>query len=130
MNDVKWITKNGVHIPITNEYMNDKIRNIKIKETQDKDFKNYYTLKYLINNKEAGYLEYQKNNDNITINALQTKDEFKRKGVMTSLFKELKNKYGDKVYKVSAVLDDGEKFLKSKTNIIKKDGYDYYVKIK
>lgn len=27
MNDeVKWITKNGVHIPITNEYMNNKIK--------------------------------------------------------------------------------------------------------
>ena len=26
-NNIKWITKNGVHIPITNNYMNNKIRN-------------------------------------------------------------------------------------------------------
>lgn len=25
-NNIKWITKNGVHIPLTNDYMNDKIR--------------------------------------------------------------------------------------------------------
>lgn len=29
MGDVKWITKNGVHIPITNDYMNNKIRSSK-----------------------------------------------------------------------------------------------------
>lgn len=26
MSEIKWITKNGVHIPITNEYMNNKIK--------------------------------------------------------------------------------------------------------
>ena len=29
MKEVKWITKNGVHIPITNKYMNEMIRNKK-----------------------------------------------------------------------------------------------------
>ena len=32
MNDVKWITKNGVHIPITNKFMNSFIRNIASKD--------------------------------------------------------------------------------------------------
>lgn len=32
MNEIKWITKNGVHIPITNDYMNDKIRNKRKKD--------------------------------------------------------------------------------------------------
>lgn len=31
-NNIKWITKNGVHIPLTNDYMNNKIRNKNEKE--------------------------------------------------------------------------------------------------
>jgi hypothetical protein len=38
MNDeVKWITRNGVHIPITNAYMNDKIRG---KQKEPEGFEN------------------------------------------------------------------------------------------
>ena len=37
MNEVKWITKNGVHIPITNEYMNNKIRRKNKKENSETD---------------------------------------------------------------------------------------------
>ena len=43
--DIKWITKNGVHIPITNEYMNDKIRNISNIKTQRDKIK-YINEKY------------------------------------------------------------------------------------
>ena len=101
-----------------------------ITETKDKDFKNYYKLSYKIDKKEVGHLEYQKNNDNITINSIKTNKDYQRQGIATSLLQELKKKFGDRIYKFSAVLDDGEKLLKSKTNIIRKDDYDYYVKIK
>ena len=33
--EIKWITKNGVHIPITNKYMNDKIRKDAHKKKQE-----------------------------------------------------------------------------------------------
>lgn len=36
--EIKWITKNGVHIPITNNYMNNKIR----KSVKKEDNKTYY----------------------------------------------------------------------------------------
>lgn len=130
--DVIWITRNGVHIPInTNQYMNDKIRGTYIIEKkQDTQFKNYKTMKLLKNKEQAGYLEYQDNNGEITVNVIKTEDKYKRQGVATRLLKELKNEYGDKIYKFSAVLSDGEKLLKSKTNIIKKENGNYYVKIK
>ena len=131
-NDIKWITRNGVHIPITNEYMNNKIKNgtYTIKKTTDKQFKNYKTMTYYQGKQKAGYLEYQDNNGNITVNMIKVEEPYKRKGIATRLLKELKNEYGDKTYKFSAVLSDGEALLESKTNIIKKEYGDYYVKIK
>lgn len=38
--NIKWITRNGVHIPITNDYMNNKIRTA-IKKNE-KDFKGHF----------------------------------------------------------------------------------------
>lgn len=132
MEDIKWITRGGKHIPLTNEYMNDKIRNSKAKivEKKDKDFKNYYTMQYKQGKEELGHLEYQNNNGNITINMIRTNDKYQRQGVATKLLQELKKKHGDKIYKFSAVLEDGEKLLKSKTNIVRVEDGNYYVKIK
>lgn len=130
--NVIWRTnKYGQRFPITNEYMNNKIKGAyTIKKQQDRQFKNYKTMEMYFGKDKAGYLEYQDNNGNITVNVIEVEERYRRKGVATRLLKELKNEYGDITYKFSAVLSDGEQLLKSQTNIIKQEYGDYYVKIK
>lgn len=129
MGEIQWITKGGKHIPLTNEYMNSKIKG-KITEARDKNYKNYYTMKYTEGKEELGYLEYQKYKGDIIIDAIRTYPQHQRKGVATKLLKELKRKFGDRVYKFSAVLEDGEKLIKARTEIVKKEDSNYWVKIK
>ena len=130
--DIIWRTnKYGNKFPITNEYMNNKIKGTyTIKKQRDKQFKNYRTMDLYYGKDKAGYLEYQDNNGNITVNVIEVDEKYRRKGVATRLLKELKDEYGDITYKFSAVLSDGEKLLKNRTDIIKKEYGDYYVKIK
>lgn len=101
-----------------------------ISKTIDNDFPTYRTMTLYDGKNKAGYLEYQNNNGSITVNTIQTEDKYKRQGVATRLLKELKDEYGDITYKFSAVLSDGDKLLKNRTKIIKKEYGDYYVKIK
>lgn len=131
MEDGRWVTlKDGRRVKI-NDYMNDKIKGTyTIKKKKDRQFPKYRTMTFYNGKEKAGYLEYQDNNGNITVNVIETEPKYRRQGIATRLLKELKDEHGDIVYKFSAVLSDGDKLLKNKTNIIKKEDGDYYVKIK
>lgn len=51
--DVKWITKNGVHIPLTNEYMNNAIRKEANKENDLDNSIKKKTINYMKDNYRA-----------------------------------------------------------------------------
>ncbi len=129
LNEVAWI--NGDEGQYAKIGSSSKTNNdFSIKTTKDKSIKDLYKKSLYKNGKEAGYIEYYDKNNKINIITMKTTDEFKRQGVASNLFDNLKEEKGDITYKVTAVLGDGEKFLESKTNIIKKEDRDYYVKIK
>jgi len=76
--DVIWITKNGVHVPITNAYMNDKI-----KQEANKQKYNDENFKYLLEDEEYDkYVEMSEEsyskltpNEEKLISSLYTKTE-------------------------------------------------------
>lgn len=101
-----------------------------IKKETDPDFKNFKTMKLYSGKNQIGYLEYQNNKGDITVNVIETDKSYRGQGVASRLLKELKEENGDKVYKFSAVLSDGDKLLKKRAKIIKKEYGDYWVKLK
>lgn len=107
-----------------------KTKTYKIEKKIDSDYPKYRTITLYDGKNKAGYLEYQNNDGNITINVIETENKYKRQGVATRLLQELKDEYGDKIYKFSAVLSDGDKLLRKRAKIIKKEYGDYYVKLK
>lgn len=91
-----------------------KTKTYKIEKKIDSDYPKYRTITLYDGKNKAGYLEYQNNDGNITINVIETENKYKRQGVATRLLQELKDEYGDKIYKFSAVLSDGDKLLRKR----------------
>ena len=153
MNDnITWITRNGVHIPITNKYMNDKIRgkketfeNIdadtpeefakKRKEYVDKNIKfeniskgNYNTLRAILDNKIAGDIRYEVIDGKSNIINVGVSDDYRRSGVATHLYKKLQSKTPNDDLIISNFTDAGEK-LANKIGQVKHKNGKYYVRI-
>lgn len=153
MNDnITWITRNGVHIPITNKYMNDKIRGKKEtfesidadtpeeftkerKEYVDKNIKfenvskgNYNTLRAILDNKIAGDIRYEVNDGKSSIININVSGDYRRSGVATHLYKKLQSKTPNDDLIVSNFTDAGEK-LANKIGKVKYKNGKYYVRI-
>lgn len=154
MNDnITWITRNGVHIPITNKYMNDKIRGKKEtfesidadtpeeftkkrKEYVDKNIKfeniskgNYNTLRAILDNKIAGDIRYEVIDGKSNIINVGVSNDYRRSGVATHLYKKLQSKTPNDDLIISNFTDAGEK-LANKIGQVKHKNGKYYVRIK
>lgn len=122
----RWITWRGRHLLVNND--GNIITKYKTEHKKERDGWNKISLKD--EKEELGYLEYTDKNENLTVGSIYVKEQHRRKGLGTQLLNELKPIANDRTIRFSAVLDDGEKLIKSKTNIIRKDYSDYYAKLK
>lgn len=153
--EIKWITKNGVHIPITNKYMNDKIRKRKMPKIneQEASFGDYNYCALWMNDKDGNaiaHLTYLKLNDmkksdaykgmfggrRIAVERIEVEPNYRRKGYATALLKQLQNKYPNEDIRFGQLEPDGEKLINKIANITDselKEGHKrltYYGKIK
>ena len=116
MGEIQWITKNGVHIPLTNDYMNKKIR-----KEQDEE----------INYKKIDMNDY--NDLDITnVNGEITKDEERSLGRYSGIaYKEI-NHYlnnGKLIDDVDWTEDEIKGYIKDINEAINKSTLNYNVKL-
>lgn len=120
--DIIWRWKNGRPIPIrnTNAYMNDKIRNSKVKtETMSENILGYERKhKYIkVNGTVVGEVIYDYENGTPHIENINIHESHRRKGYATRLMKEVQKEAGDQEIDFGILTKDGKQ-------LIDKIGYD------
>jgi len=154
--EVIWITKNGVHIPITNNYMNNKIRgksetfdtidantrdefekkrkayveqNLAFSEKESKD-KTMGKIKAILDNKIVGTLEYEINKYGQTeVHFIWVNNDYRRYGIGTKLYNEIQSKTPNQDLLIKEFTGEGKKLLENIGVITKQDKNGYYVRI-
>jgi predicted GNAT family acetyltransferase len=72
---------------------------------------------------KKGYLEYDQEDNDYFLVMVEVKEEFKNQGIATKLLKYFLNKVNEEkgVLDISGYLPEGEKYLKNKIELMKKD---------
>lgn len=120
MENGRWVTlKDGRRIKLktTNEYMNDFMKKEKNKintYSTDAYSGQVNMIKEIRNNNDEiiAKLQYTDYDNKAYIDLIETKEEYRRKGLATKLMNDLEKEYGENIeYGYST--PDGTKFLKS-----------------
>ena len=134
----RWVTlKDGRRVKITNNYMNDFIRNKNKKEKftdidgdNIEDFnkkrKDYVeknlkindvnkndvgSLKAILDDKVVGSLNYEINNGKYVVSYIRVDDDYKRSGIGTKLYKQFQQKIGNNDIYFNEFTNEGEKLI-------------------